>query len=77
MEQAAQGRVWAGHNAASLGLVDAIGGLSRAIAIAKQKANIPLDRQVTLVELSRTPSPLGILLGRGIPLSKQMKQLKT
>lgn len=48
MEQAAQGRVWAGHDAASLGLVDAIGGVSRAIAIAKQKANIPLDRKVCI-----------------------------
>lgn len=46
MEQAAQGRVWVGQDAASLGLIDAIGGLSRAVAIAKQKANIPLERQV-------------------------------
>lgn len=63
MDQAAQGRVWAGHDAASLGLVDAIGGLSRAIAIAKQKANIPLEREVTLIELSRPPSLLEILSG--------------
>ncbi|KAL0431078.1 UNVERIFIED_CONTAM: Serine protease SPPA, chloroplastic [Sesamum radiatum] len=46
MEQAAQGRVWSGHDAASLGLVDAIGGLARAVAIAKQKANIPLEKQL-------------------------------
>lgn len=46
MEEAAQGRVWSGHDAASLGLVDAIGGLSRAVAIAKQKANIPSKKQV-------------------------------
>ncbi|KAK7388818.1 hypothetical protein VNO78_23645 [Psophocarpus tetragonolobus] len=56
MEEVAQGRVWTGKDAASLGLVDAIGGLSRAVAIAKLKANIPQDRQVTVVELSR-PSP--------------------
>ncbi|KAG6411146.1 hypothetical protein SASPL_129220 [Salvia splendens] len=65
MEQAAQGRVWVGEDAASLGLVDAIGGLSRAIAIAKQKANIPLERQVTVVELSQPPSPLEMLSGMG------------
>ncbi|XP_058112383.1 serine protease SPPA, chloroplastic isoform X2 [Magnolia sinica] len=47
MEEVAQGRVWTGNDAASLGLVDAIGGMSRAIAIAKQKANIPQDSQVT------------------------------
>lgn len=46
MEEVAEGRVWAGKDAASRGLVDAIGGLSRAIAIAKQQANIPQDRKV-------------------------------
>ncbi|GLU20300.1 hypothetical protein SLE2022_365080 [Rubroshorea leprosula] len=56
MEEVAQGRVWTGKDAASHGLIDAIGGYSRAIAIAKQKANIPPDTKVTLVELSR-PSP--------------------
>ncbi|KAI8528747.1 hypothetical protein RHMOL_Rhmol12G0171300 [Rhododendron molle] len=56
MEEVAQGRVWTGNDAASRGLVDAIGGLSRAVAIAKQKASIPQDRQVTLVEMSK-PSP--------------------
>lgn len=56
MEEVAQGRVWTGQDAASRGLVDVIGGFSRAVAIAKQKANIPQDRQVMLVELSR-PSP--------------------
>ena len=48
MEEVAQGRVWSGKDAASRGLVDAIGGLSRAVAIAKQKANIPQEKQVKL-----------------------------
>ncbi|CAM8912164.1 unnamed protein product [Rhodiola kirilowii] len=56
MEEVAQGRVWTGGDAASRGLVDAVGGISRAIAIAKEKANIPQDKEVTLVEMSR-PSP--------------------
>ncbi|XXG55272.1 hypothetical protein AAC387_Pa03g2974 [Persea americana] len=56
MEEIAQGRVWTGKDAASLGLVDAVGGLSQAVAIAKQKANIPQDKQVKLVEVSK-PSP--------------------
>lgn len=46
MEEVAQGRVWTGNDAVSRGLVDAIGGFSRAVAIAKQKANIPQDKQV-------------------------------
>ncbi|KAI7986659.1 hypothetical protein LOK49_LG14G00347 [Camellia lanceoleosa] len=66
MEEVAQGRVWTGKEAVSRGLVDAIGGFSRAVAIAKQKANIPSGREVTLVELSR-PSPTlsEILVGIG------------
>ncbi|XP_030941149.1 serine protease SPPA, chloroplastic-like [Quercus lobata] len=44
MEEVAQGRIWTGKDAASRGLVDAIGGLSRVVAIAKLKANIPQDR---------------------------------
>jgi protease IV len=45
-------RLWTGKDATSHGLVDAIGGISCAIAIAKLKANIPQNRQVTVVELS-------------------------
>ncbi|KAL3512357.1 hypothetical protein ACH5RR_025076 [Cinchona calisaya] len=56
MEEFAQGRGWTGNDAASRRIIDAIGGLSRAVAIAKQKANIPQDQEVTLVELVR-PSP--------------------
>lgn len=46
MGEVAQGRVWTGKDAVSRGLVDAIGGFSRAVAIAKHKANIPQDREV-------------------------------
>lgn len=65
MEAVAQGRVWTGKDAASLGLVDAIGGFSRAVAIAKQKANIPLDKKVSLVELSRSSPSLPELISGG------------
>lgn len=62
MEKFAQGRVWTGAAALPRKLVDAIGGLSRAVAIAKQKAGIPQEKPVTLVELSRQqPSPLALL----------------
>ncbi|XP_022933696.1 serine protease SPPA, chloroplastic [Cucurbita moschata] len=66
MEKVAQGRVWTGKLAASHGLVDAIGGFSRAVAIAKQKANIPQDSKVNLVELSRpSPTLLEVVSGVG------------
>ncbi|GAU35230.1 hypothetical protein TSUD_205060 [Trifolium subterraneum] len=69
IEEVAQGRVWTGKDAVSRGLVDAIGGLSRAIAIAKLKANIPQDKHVTLVELSRPSHTLTEGLRGGIGFS--------
>ncbi|GMQ11098.1 hypothetical protein CsSME_00053864 [Camellia sinensis var. sinensis] len=67
IEEVAQGREWTGKEVASRGLVDAIGGFSIVVAIAKQKADITprkrglilmgiLNVKVTLVEQSR-PSP--------------------
>jgi protease-4 len=44
-----QGRVWTGSQAKQIGLVDELGGLERAIAIAKQRAKIPQDQDVELV----------------------------
>jgi protease-4 len=45
----AQGRVWTGRQAREHGLVDELGGLDRAIAIAKSRAGIPADEEVELV----------------------------
>jgi protease-4 len=45
----AQGRVWTGRQAKELGLVDELGGLQRAIAIAKTRAKIAQDAGVELV----------------------------
>jgi protease-4 len=44
----AQGRVWTGRQAKENRLVDELGGLDRAIAIAKQRAKIPADSDVEL-----------------------------
>lgn len=49
----AQGRVWSGRRAVQLGLVDALGGLRRALALAKEAAGIPQEEGVRLVEYSR------------------------
>jgi len=45
----AQGRVWTGRQAKQNGLVDELGGLDRAIAIAKQRAKIAADSDVEVV----------------------------
>lgn len=45
----AQGRVWTGKQAKDLGLVDELGGLSRAVALAKSRAKIADNSEVELV----------------------------
>jgi protease-4 len=78
-----QGRVWTGRQAKEIGLVDELGGLDRAIALAKQRAKIAQDADVDLViyppkksfyDIVRDPfgnadraSTLGSLLGFGNP----------
>src|SRR6185503_15431006 len=44
-----QGRVWTGRQAKEIGLVDELGGLDRALAIAKQRAKLPPDSEVEIV----------------------------
>jgi protease-4 len=45
----AQGRVWTGRQAKQNGLVDQLGGLEQAIAVAKQRAKIPAESGVEIV----------------------------
>ena len=45
----AQGRVWTGRQAKEIGLVDELGGLDRALALAKEHARIGRDTEVELV----------------------------
>jgi protease-4 len=75
----AQGRVWTGAQAKAIGLVDELGGLERALAVAKQRAKLPPDSEVELVvypgkksfyDVVRNPfgaseraTALGVLLG--------------
>ncbi len=49
IDAVAQGRVWTGQQAKQLGLIDELGGLDRALALAKQRANIAQDAEVELV----------------------------
>ena len=44
-----QGRVWTGRQAKQIGLVDELGGLDRAVALAKQRAKIAQDADVELI----------------------------
>jgi len=51
--QIAQGRVWSGLAAQKIGLVDIIGGMERAVALAKEAAGIPAGREIAIVEYPR------------------------
>jgi len=78
-----QGRVWTGRQAKQIGLVDELGGLDRAVSLAKQRAKIPQDADVELIVYppkksffdvvtnplgaSDRASTLGALLGFGNP----------
>ena len=64
----AQGRVWTGRQAVEHGLVDELGGLGRAIAVAKEHAGIDADDEVRLVVYPR-PKSLFELLDEGLPMA--------
>jgi protease-4 len=49
IDAVARGRVWTGEQALRHGLVDVLGGLDTAVAIAKERAGIPADEDVQLV----------------------------
>ncbi len=49
IHEVAQGRVWTGAQAKENGLIDEFGGLTRAIEIAKELANLPADKDVKRV----------------------------
>src|SRR5687767_59405 len=87
IDAVAQGRVWTGRQAKDLGLIDELGGLERALALAKQRAKLEPDSEVELVvyppkksilELARSPfgysdgsATLAALLGLRNPRALQ------
>jgi protease-4 len=69
-----EGRVWLGGDAKDRGLVDGLGGLLDAIALAKQKAGVASEETVHVLELPRTqwfelPGLLSMLAARQPPAS--------
>lgn len=53
IEPIAQGRVWSGLDGKHNGLVDMLGGLETAINIAKERAGIPKDHDITKIEMPK------------------------
>ena len=61
----AQGRVWTGKQAREQGLVDELGGLDRALVLAKERAKIPADSEVEVVVYPR-PKSFYELISEGV-----------
>jgi protease-4 len=59
-----KGRVWTGSQGKEIGLVDEIGGLSKAIQLAKELAGIPAKEQVQLVVQPKKVSFFDMLFGQ-------------
>jgi len=74
IDSVGQGRVWTGSQGKENGLVDEFGGLDRAIAIAKQLANIPADKEVNRVILPYPQTFLQQLLSAGDSTSIELQQ---
>lgn len=74
VDSVGQGRVWTGSQGKEKGLVDEFGGLDRAIAIAKQLANIPADKEVHRVILPYPQTFLQQLLSAGDSTSTERQQ---
>ena len=74
IDAVAQGRVWTGRQAQARGLVDELGGLARAIALAKARAGIDAGTDVSLVIfpprrglLDALANPFGAAAAVGLP----------
>jgi protease-4 len=62
MEQIAQGRTWSGRRAKALGLVDRLGGLDTAVALAAERAKIPAT-DISVEVLQKQKGTLATLVG--------------
>jgi protease-4 len=60
-----QGRVWTGTQAKANGLIDEFGGLERAIAIAKELAGLPIDKDVRRIAMPEPRPFLESYFGSG------------
>ncbi len=64
VDKVGKGRVWTGAQAKELGLVDELGGLDRAVEVAKELAHIPANTSVRLVRFPEEKSFFQQLLER-------------
>jgi len=64
IDRVAQGRVWTGAEALKVGLVDRLGGLETALALAREKAKLGKDEELSLVILPEKKGVFETMLER-------------
>jgi protease-4 len=64
IDRVAQGRVWTGAEALKVGLVDRLGGLEVALAVARERAKIGKDEELNLVVLPERKGFFELLMER-------------
>jgi protease IV len=64
VEQIAKGRVWSGEDAKQIGLVDDLGGLDRAVTVAKGLAHISATQSVQIVRMPKPKTLFDLFLER-------------
>jgi protease-4 len=74
VKEIAKGRVWTGQDALALGLVDALGGYPRALALLREAAGIEPEAPVRLRPFPRPQSLLSALLNGEMALGRSVDQ---
>jgi len=76
VDKIGKGRVWSGSQAKDLGLVDELGGVDRAIEVAKQLAHIPASDSIRIVRLPEERTFFQQLLEREKEQMNESKSLE-
>jgi protease-4 len=78
VKEIAKGRVWTGSQAKEIGLVDELGGIMKAIEVAKEMADIEPDAKINLKRFPRaksTSEQLEELFGGSAQMSESLAQI--
>ena len=78
VKEIAKGRVWTGAQAKEIGLVDELGGIMKAIEVAKEVAEIDADAKINLKRYPRaksTSEQLEALLNGSVEMNENLSQL--
>ena len=77
VDKIGKGRVWSGSQGKELGLVDELGGLDRAVEVAKQLAHIPAGESVRLVRYPEERSFFQQLMQREKDTTSESQSLES